>query len=131
MVVGGKGNTASGKYVSVGGGRTNTASAYYSALFGGLSNIISDSSDYSFIGGGSNNIIELSQTSAILGGTGNCIQSLCDTFIAGSRIIADRCDTLFANNLSLKCLCCDLGGSLPSGSVYYCTTDGNRLYFVP
>ena len=69
------------------------------------------------------------QYSGILGGCGNTISHNC-SFIIGNSITTNRTDTTFVNKLSIVNLQ-DGSAGLPSGSIYYCSTDSNRLYYVP
>jgi len=50
--------------------------------------------------------------------------------VIGNGISTDRDNTTFVNCLSIMNLQDGLSG-LPSGSVYYCSADSNRLYYVP
>lgn len=94
------------------GSRTNVIS-------GGATNCIMTSSGWSSIAGGGCNKVLGSCYSTIIGGFNNQIpESLGNNiFIAGTNITADRANTLFANNLSLKSLPTSDAG-LPVGSVW-------------
>lgn len=111
------GHTASGNCSTIGGGDSNTASSIYSTVGGGKSNTASGAC--SIIGGGSNNTAGATY-SAILGGNLNTISSGCNgAMIVGSGITADRCNTTFVNNLSIKNIPTSALG-LPSGAVFSC-----------
>ena len=126
-VAGGCQNTASGLYATVGGGYLNVASGTSSTVGGGQNN--SANSNWTTIGGGNSNTVS-GDYSGIFGGANNSITGYSKTFIVGSDITADRTCTTFVNNLSITNLQ-DGSGGLPSGAVYYCSGDSNRLYFVP
>jgi hypothetical protein len=82
------------------------------------------------VGGRCNEVSSGSTASGILGGFCNSITGDTCTFIVGSNITADRTCATFVNNLSIMALP-NGAGSLPSGSLYYCSTDCNRVYYVP
>ena len=52
------------------------------------------------------------------------------TVQASACITTDRICATFVNNLSIKNIP-DGAGGLPSGSIYMCSTDSNRIYIVP
>lgn len=103
VLVGGCNNTLNGATGFIGGGSSNNISAT------GVGNVIT--------GGGSNAISLASNFSVIVGGANNSIPGFSCTIIAGNGITADRGNTLFANNLSLKNLPTSAAG-LPAGSVW-------------
>ena len=143
-MVGGRLNTTDiGSHSAILGGIENTAIGAYSSIVGGDGNIVSQNCNYSFIGGGRNNTLSgitstivggcgnttLEGLSGILGGAGNIVSHQC-SFIVGNNISTSCPNTTYVNCLSIVNLPSSSAG-LPSGSVYYCATDSNRMYFVP
>lgn len=122
---GGYGNTAADQGTTIAGGDTNYASGIYSTIGAGVLNTIC-CSYAAFIGGGQENYIVFGDFSGIIGGQSNVIDSLSDTFIAGSNIIANRSNTLFANNLSLMNLP-TVSSGLPYGAIW---NDNSHLRIV-
>jgi hypothetical protein len=143
-VSGGSANSASGEGSTVGGGTSNTSSAYRSAITGGTYNITSGgfayigggsmnvvSGDNSSILGGYNNIVNSSDSSilggynntvgsynsSILGGNNNSTSLFDNVHISGSNISADRANTTFVENLSIKNIPTSSVG-LPAGSIW-------------
>lgn len=131
-----------------GGARNNATASSLSSIIGGEENIIKQSF-WSTIGGGSENVIDIASGvmasnynvvaggsgneilgdsigSGILGGLNNTINNSSSTFIIGNVITADRGNTTFVNNLSIKSIPTSSAG-LPSGSVW---NDGGTLKIV-
>ena len=122
---GGVNNQASGKISTVSGGQHNTSNVDISTIGGGRYNTVNG--DYSVIGGGISNTI-LNTASGILGGVNNTSQNTY-SFIIGSGIYSTSDNTTHMNCLNLKDIPDDPGpGVLPSGTVYRCSADSNRLY---
>ena len=129
-ISGGWSNVSSDCNSTVGGGRQNTSSGCYSTIGGGYSNTILTGGTNSTIGGGySNTILTGTTNSYIGGGTSNTVSHNC-SFILGNGIATTTTGTTFVNQLNIVDLQ-DGSAGLLAGSVYYCSTDGNRLYFVP
>jgi len=156
-VSGGYNNSTSiGDLNTVSGGYANSASGYYSSIAGGAQNF---AVDFASVGGGVNNLaLNIGSTisggyanlsaglgttvgggvvntasgyySAILGGINNSDAGCSCAMIVGSSITANRACTTFVNQLSIMNLPNGSAG-LPTGAVYYCSSDSNRLYFVP
>jgi len=130
IVSGGYGNTSSNYSSTVGGGKINTSSGCYSTIGGGYSNTILTGGTNSTIGGGNSNTILTGTTNSYIGGgTSNTVSHNC-SFILGNGIATTTTGTTFVNQLNIVDLQ-DGSAGLLAGSVYYCSTDGNRLYFVP
>ena len=127
VVGGGQANVVSGCYSFLGGGFENSATGRYGSLPGGRQNTIGPSALYSTIKGGYNNT-SINQYSSIVGT--NNISCHDSTHILGDSIITNRNGTTFINQLSIVNLP-DGSAGLPSKAVYYCSTDSNRIYFVP
>jgi hypothetical protein len=124
-VVGGSQNTSSGYLSIVGAGYFNTSSGCYSFVGGGFGN--ATIGIYSIIGGGSQNT-SINGCSAILGGQCNTAQHDC-SFIVGSGICSTAANTTHMNCLNLKDIPVDPApATLPSGTVYRCSTTGNILH---
>jgi hypothetical protein len=106
------------------GSRTFQAVAYkncYNFMGNGCNNLITGADYSSILNGRTNCVCAGASHGSILGGINNFLCQAC-SFIAGANITSDRACTLFANNLSLKTLPTSAAG-LPSGSVWYCSTD--------
>lgn len=99
VLVGGESNTTSNKNSFLGGGKGNTVDA-----------------DFGIIVGGSGNIVN-GKFSSVLAGQNNNIQKHTNSHIIGSDIIADRDDTTFVNNLSIKNIPTS-SKDLPKGSIW-------------
>ena len=109
----------------IGGGYCNIVSDSFSSILGGKYNTASCNG--ATIGGGYCNNASGSYSS-ILGGQNNYICGYSNSHIIGSNIYADRIDTTFVNNLSIKNIPTSDAG-LPSGALW---KDGaNRLNIVP
>jgi len=114
VIGGGDYNTNRGCYSVIAGGCANTTSAKSSVVSGGHGNIADK--DYAFVGGGQNNRAN-GEHSSVLGGQNNSTKEYTNAHIVGSNIEADRNDTTFVNNLSIK----DIPTSsknLPKGSIW-------------
>jgi hypothetical protein len=114
VIGGGDYNTNRGCYSVIAGGCANTTSAKSSVVSGGHGNIADK--DYAFVGGGQNNRAN-GEHSSVLGGQNNNTKEYTNAHIVGSNIEADRNDTTFVNNLSIK----DIPTSsknLPKGSIW-------------
>ena len=114
VIGGGDYNTNRGNFSVIAGGCTNTTSCKSSVVSGGSGNIADN--NYAFIGGGQNNRAN-GEHSSIIGGQNNATKEFQNTHIIGSNIEADRQDTTFVNNLSIK----DIPTSskdLPKGSIW-------------
>lgn len=114
VIGGGDYNTNRGDFSVIAGGCANTTSCKSSVVSGGFGNIADK--DYTFIGGGQNNRAN-GEHSSVIGGQNNTTKEFKNTHIVGSNIEADRPDTLFVNNLSIK----DIPTSskdLPKGSIW-------------
>jgi hypothetical protein len=114
VIGGGDYNTNRGCYSVIAGGCANTTSAKSSVVSGGHGNIADK--DYAFVGGGQNNRAN-GEHSSVLGGQKNSTKEYTNAHIVGSNIEADRNDTTFVNNLSIK----DIPTSsknLPKGSIW-------------
>jgi hypothetical protein len=129
-ISGGRNNTVTSHDSTIGGGYSNIliSGSTGSTINGGLCNTILSGATKSTIGGGTNNTSSGSY-SAILGGSGNTV-SHNYSFIVGNGIVTSCPNTTYMNCLSIMDLQ-DGSAGLLSGSVYYCSTDSNRLYFVP
>lgn len=106
-------NNLNGDFSAIISGEYNLIRANNSIILGGNANTISE--QYSSIMGGKGNTIE-SQNSTISGGINNKTK-YDNTHISGSNIEADREDTLFCNNLSIKNIPTSNKG-LPKGSIW-------------
>ena len=107
---------SNGRYGFIGTGTLNQTLAECSTILNGSNNSISfNSNGSSILAGRCNTIAE--QNGHIIGNTNIIPLGRSDVHILGSGIIADRCSTLFANNLSLKSLPTSSVG-LPSGAVW-------------
>jgi hypothetical protein len=114
VIGGGDYNTNRGDYSVIAGGCANTTSAKSSVVSGGHGNIADK--DYAFVGGGQNNRAN-GEHSSVVGGQNNSTKEYTNAHIVGSNIEADRNDTTFVNNLSIK----DIPTSsknLPKGSIW-------------
>jgi hypothetical protein len=114
VIGGGDYNTNRGDYSVIAGGCANTTSAKSSVVSGGHGNIADK--DYTFVGGGQNNRAN-GEHSSVVGGQNNSTKEYTNAHIVGSNIEADRNDTTFVNNLSIK----DIPTSsknLPKGSIW-------------
>jgi hypothetical protein len=114
VIGGGDFNTNRGDFSVIAGGCANTTSCKSSVVSGGFGNIADK--DYTFIGGGQNNRAN-GEHSSVVGGQNNTTKEFKNTHIVGSNIEADRPDTTFVNNLSIK----DIPTSskdLPKGSIW-------------
>lgn len=114
VIGGGDYNTNRGDFSVIAGGCANTTSAKSSVVSGGHGNIADK--DYAFVGGGQNNRAN-GEHSSVLGGQNNSTKEYTNAHIVGSNIEADRNDTTFVNNLSIK----DIPTSsknLPKGSIW-------------
>jgi len=114
VIGGGDYNVNRGSYSVIAGGCANTTSAKSSVVSGGNGNIAD--SDYAFVGGGKNNRAS-GEFSSVVGGQNNTTKEHKNTHIVGSNIEADRDNTTFVNNLSIK----DIPTSkenLPKGSIW-------------
>lgn len=114
VIGGGDFNTNRGDYSVLAGGLANTTSGKSSVVSGGHGNI--SDADYTFIGGGQNNRAN-GKHSSVVGGHNNTTKEYKNAHIVGSNIEADREDTTFVNNLSIK----DISTSktnLPKGSIW-------------
>jgi hypothetical protein len=127
-VGGGCENKSIGCFSIVGGGYKNTTLCDYSIVVGGCCN--TSCGCCSIIGGGFSNLIT-TNLSGILGGCGNIINNA-ESFIVGNGITSTADNTLHANCLNLKNMPTQASiGSLPSGSLYYDTGDGNTVKYKP
>jgi hypothetical protein len=124
---GGLYNSSCGNFSTIAGGYTNTVSGLYSTVSGGSGHIIGG--NFSTISGGQSNTAS-SNYSGILGGKNNDTGEFNHSMIVGSDISANRECTTFVNNLSILEIP-DGSAGLPSGAIYKCSTDCNRLYIVP
>lgn len=114
VIGGGDYNTNRGDYSVIAGGCANTTSCKSSVVSGGHGNIADK--DYAFVGGGQNNRAN-GEHSSVVGGQNNTTKKHKNAHIVGSNIEADRDDTTFVNNLSIK----DIPTSsknLPKGSIW-------------
>jgi hypothetical protein len=114
VIGGGDYNTNRGDYSVLAGGCANTTACKSSVVSGGHGNIAD--ANFSFIGGGQNNRAN-GEHSSVVGGQNNTTKDYKNTHIVGSNIEADREDTTFVNNLSIK----DIPTSntkLPKGSIW-------------
>lgn len=114
VIGGGDFNTNRGDFSVIAGGCANTTSAKSSVVSGGHGNIADK--DYAFVGGGQNNRAN-GEHSSVVGGQNNSTKEYTNAHIVGSNIEADRNDTTFVNNLSIK----DIHTSsknLPKGSIW-------------
>lgn len=114
VIGGGDYNTNRGDFSVIAGGCANTTSAKSSVVSGGHGNIADK--DYAFVGGGQNNRAN-GEHSSVVGGQNNSTKEYTNAHIVGSNIEADRNDTTFVNNLSIK----DIPTSsknLPKGSIW-------------
>lgn len=114
VIGGGDYNTNRGDYSVIAGGCANTTSCKSSVVSGGHGNIADK--DYAFVGGGQNNRAN-GEYSSVVGGQNNTTKECKNAHIVGSNIEADRDDTTFVNNLSIK----DIPTSsknLPKGSIW-------------
>jgi hypothetical protein len=114
VIGGGDFNTNRGDFSVIAGGCANTTSCKSTVISGGFGNIADK--DYAFIGGGQNNRAN-GEHSSVIGGQNNTTKEFTNTHIIGSNIEADRQDTTFVNNLSIK----DIPTSskdLPKGSIW-------------
>lgn len=114
VIGGGDFNTNRGNYSVLAGGLANTTACESSVVSGGHGNI--SDADYTFIGGGQNNRAN-GKHSSVVGGHNNTTKEYKNAHIVGSNIEADREDTTFVNNLSIK----DIPTSktnLPKGSIW-------------
>jgi hypothetical protein len=125
FIGGGQENTSSCNYSTISGGRFNKSIAEWSTIGGGESN--TSSGNYSIIGGGQLNT-SINIFSGILGGSGNTAQHDC-SFIIGNGIASTADNTTHLNCLNLRDLPVDPApATLPSGTVYRCSTTGNILH---
>lgn len=99
VIVGGESNTTGNKHSFIGGGQGNTVDADYGIILGGKGNIVNG------------------RFSSVLAGENNNIQKHTNSHIIGSEIVADRNDTTFVNNLSIKNAPTSSKG-LPKGSIW-------------
>lgn len=114
VIGGGDYNTNRGDYSVIAGGCANTTSCKSSVVSGGHGNIADQ--NYAFVGGGQNNRAN-GEHSSVVGGQNNTTKEHKNAHIVGSNIEADRDDTTFVNNLSIK----DIPTSsknLPKGSIW-------------
>ena len=114
VISGGDFNTNRGDYSVIAGGCANTTAGKSSVVSGGHGNI--SDANFTFIGGGQNNRAN-GEHSSVIGGHNNTTKEYKNTHIIGSNIEADRQDTTFVNNLSIK----DIPTSktnLPKGSIW-------------
>lgn len=114
VILSGDFNVNRGFFSVVAGGESNTASNKYSFLGGGKGNTVD--ADFGIIVGGSGNIVN-GKYSSVLAGQNNNIQKHTNSHIIGSDITADRDDTTFVNNLSIKNIPTS-SKDLPKGSVW-------------
>jgi hypothetical protein len=137
---GGSFNTISSYHNTIGGGCLNTTCGNLNTISGGYCNATNDNA--SFIGGGTNNSAlgvyatvsggycnTVTTSGGIVGGSCNVVTHD-NTFIVGNGITSSCPNTTYVNCLSIVNLQ-DGSIGLPSGSVYYCSTDSNRIYYVP
>jgi hypothetical protein len=138
---GGQFNCATQSHSSIVGGRLNTNASCCSTIGGGESNIISTNVPWSTIKGGcGNNINNFASYSSAVGRLNTVCLS--DTHVLGCNITTDQCFTTFVNNftvngggisspntcsrVTLKSLPTESEiASLPSGTVYRCTTSAS------
>jgi len=114
VIGGGDYNTNRGDFSVIAGGCANTTSCKSSVVSGGFGNIADK--DYTFIGGGQNNRAN-GEHSSVIGGQNNTTKEFKNTHIVGSNIEADRPDTTFVNNLSIKHIPTS-SKDLPKGSIW-------------
>lgn len=124
-VCGGKENYASGGSSVVAGGFQNGAGGDYSIVGSGQRN--NCSGNYGVISGGRDNAIGEASFSSISGGKNNNTSTFSNAHIVGSNITADRSDTTFVENLSIKSIPTSSVG-LPSGSIW---SNNGVLNIVP
>jgi hypothetical protein len=138
---GGQFNCVAQPWSSILGGKNNVINSCSSAIGGGENNVITASVPWSTIAGGcGNNIGSLASYSSAVGRLNTVCLS--DTHVLGCNITTDQCFTTFVNNLTvngggipspntcsrvtLKSLPTESEiGSLPSGTVYRCTTSAS------
>jgi hypothetical protein len=124
-ISGGYCNTICNQYSFIGGGRYNVACGAGSTVSGGACN--TTSGQYSTVSGGFLNTTN-GGCSSILGGRQNTTLHDC-SFIIGSGICTTAANTTHMNCLNLKNIPVNPGpGTLPSGTVYRCSTTGNILH---
>lgn len=99
VIVGGESNTTGNKHSFIGGGQGGTIDADYGIILGGKGNIVNG------------------RFSSVLAGENNNINKHTNSHIIGSGILADRDDTTFVNNLSIKNIPTSVKG-LPKGSIW-------------
>ncbi len=124
-ISGGKENTATGGASVVAGGLENVADKDYSIVGGGQRN--EARGQHGVISGGRDNIIGDASFSSISGGKNNNTSTFGNAHIIGSNITADRVDTTFVENLSIKSIPTSSAG-LPSGSIW---SNNGVLNIVP
>ena len=114
VTAGGDYNINRGLYSVIAGGNSNTTARNSTVVSGGSGN--DADADFSVVSGGQNNKAN-GLHSSISGGFGNNIKEHTNSHIVGSKIEADRDNTTFVNNLSIK----DIPTSaddLPKGSIW-------------
>jgi hypothetical protein len=114
VILSGEYNVNRGDFSVVVGGESNTTSNRYSVVVGGKGNMVD--SEFAVILGGSGNTVN-GRLSSVLAGQNNKTQKHTNAHIIGSNVVADRDDTTFVNNLSIKNIPTSANG-LPKGSIW-------------
>ena len=154
--MGGDSNTASGNPAFIGGGFNNSATAPYASIMGGGNNTASCNNG--FIGAGFlNNVTAFSTMigsgcqstasgcySSVVGGALNTASGIYSAVLGGkSNIASCAYSGIYGCNITSVLACAfhanryvatnlpDSSAGLPSGTLWYDPTDGNRVKYIP